>query len=137
VFQYLTSDETETSYLKRNIIEYDLIENVNHLLQDYPDARIYLLGTGNRFFYFKNNVVGGHFSEAQLVEMIKGKNSMGSVVEAIKKEGITHFLVHKERASTLLSLALNEEESKVWQEYISGHLHEILAKDGYSLLEVK
>jgi hypothetical protein len=137
ILPYLTNNETEASYLKRNIFEYQVIENVNNLLSDKPEARIYLLGTGNRFLYFKNNVIGGHFSEAQLVKVIKNKGSGLEVAEAIKKEGITHFLVHKDRASILLGLALNEVESQAWQAYINDHLHQIFTENGYSLLEVK
>lgn len=136
VFEFLKGNETSSAYLGRTLDEYILIDEINNDLVTVPNARVYLLGTGNRFFYYNVPVYGGHFSEQALEQGIRSSKDTSDILSWVKNSGITHFIVHRERANIALGMTLTESEVELWQEFINKHLREKRSMSGYSFLEV-
>ncbi len=136
VIDYLTGSQSADDYLKKYMDEYELISEINNDLGADLNARVYLLSTGNRFFYYNVAVYGGHFSEQALKSAIENSNNVDDILSWVKNAKITHFVVHRERANTTLGTSLTEQQVKLWQEFINTHLQERRSINGYSFLEV-
>jgi len=137
VCAYLRNSESPDSYLGRFLFEYDLIKKVNVEVAKNSNPKIYLLGTGNRFFYYSVPVVGGHFSERDLLVGIRQSKTVDDLANWAKAQGYTHLLVHRDRATALLISSMTQEQIKLWQEFITKKLSPRISFRGYSLLEIK
>lgn len=134
---YLRNSEVADSYLGRFLFEYELIKKVNTEVSRFQNPKIYLLGTGNRFFYYEVPVVGGHFSERDLLAGIKTSKTVEELINWARRQGFTHLLVHRDRATALLIAQMSQSEIELWQEFITKKLSPRISFRGYSLLEIQ
>ena len=98
-----------------------MIEWVNQNLDS--TATIYLLYTGNRFYYYQRQVVsGGYNSERYLLSWIKSASSATALANQLRQSGITHIIEHRSRTAQALPDLLTAEEKIVWAEFSEKNL---------------
>ncbi|GEM_PF-2420528 len=134
---YLLNDGEPEAYLDDHLIEYPAIRFINEQLSTNPNAKIYLLSTGNRFFYFDVPVIGGHFSERTIIKMIRDAGKASDIKQELIAQGVTHLFLHRARTESTFSSALNEKETNLWQEFVLTQIEERLSSSGYSFYEIK
>ncbi len=133
---YITTDQTQESYLSTKLSEYDLIKKVNEQTVENQADRIYLLGTGNRFFYFINPVISSHYSQKYLLEGMSQVDSNKLLAEWFIKRGVRFLLVNRVRADTLLSSSLSDDQKVIWQQFITENMVERVKFGAYSLFYI-
>lgn len=128
---YFTTNQTKEDYLRHKISVYPMIELVNKALP--PNSKTYLVYTGNRFFYYKNEVLGGYHSGALIINSLKN----GIPLEkAFREAGVTHMLAHKARLLSVLKTQLNDQEKINWDIFLARHLQTIKEDSTFILWKV-
>ena len=132
---YLFGQQSRIDYLRNTLGEYQLIEAVNSLAPDI--SRLYLLYTGNRFYYYTPKVVsGGYNSEVMLIRLLRTSSDTLSLIEKLKAERISHFVIHAERLNDTLPALLSDQENAVWHDFVSNHLLRLKQIGPFSILSV-
>ncbi len=137
IFNFLSSTKSNEIYLSEQILEYEVITKVNEKTTSNRPGKIYLLATGNRFFYFKNPTVSSHRSEQYLLEAFLKANTAAALSEWFRSRGVYFILVNRIKADALLSTALNDSQKSIWQEFLTDHLSETMSQGDYSLFAIK
>lgn len=123
-------------YLRTKIPEYPAIDYVNSKL-GHAD-RVYLISTGNPFFYFDRPVISrGYFSSNEVLSWLRSDLSSGAIKEKFANLGVTHVLVNADRFLELMRPMLTPEQGKVWNQFSEGHLELLFDQRGYSVWRLK
>lgn len=132
---YVFGELSKREYLLQSMDEYRLTEYVNQNLPD--NSYVYLLLTGNRFYYYDKRVIsGGYFSANKLIEWLKISGSAEFLAKELKSRGIGYILAHTERTQETLKSLLNEEETIIWNRFQSNYMKPLQAANGYSLWQI-
>ncbi len=131
---YLFSTQSPKEYLQNHLSEYSMIEFINTHIS--KTKRIYLLYTGNRYYYYDVPVRGGYFSGDKVLNWIHAASSAKDIYEKFQSEGITHLMLHGRRTADVFKDLLNEKEQILWMKFIVEHTSVIHKDKGYSLLEL-
>ncbi|RMG39683.1 MAG: hypothetical protein D6719_12760 [Candidatus Dadabacteria bacterium] len=135
IFQNDHSSKAKSEYLKRTIPEYGMIEYINNNLPE--DSVVYLLYTGNKFYYYHRNVIsGGHFSANWLLRRIKHARSADDLARDLRRRGVTHLMAHLERTRRGFEEILSDEDKLIWNEFIRDYARPIYADNGFGLWEI-
>jgi hypothetical protein len=136
-YKFIAGAQQTEEYLAEHITEYALITRVNEKTTSDRAGRIYLLGTGNRFFYFKNPTIGSHRSEQYLLEAFLKSDTPQGLVEWFKARGVHFILVNRVKADLLLATALTEDQKAIWQRFIIEGLTEKFSQGDYSFFALR
>lgn len=117
---YFLRAQVDDEYLTQRLDEYETIQYVNASLP--ADASLYLLFTGNRFFYYERKVRGAYFSQAPIVTWLKENPSADSLAEKFQRIGVTHLAIQNRRTRSSFDQSLNEAEKAAWTEFVAKHL---------------
>lgn len=133
---FLSGQISETEYLRSRIPEYPLIEYVNQELGQ--DQLIYLLLTGNKFYYYRVPVIsGGHFSQNTILRWIRFSSDVESLFREFRERSITHILLHNQRTIEAFEQVLNDQEKLRWNDFEKGFLTQVYADRGFSLWKIE
>lgn len=133
---YLLGHETKNSYLTRHIPEFGLIEFARSALPH--DAGIYLLFTGNRFYYYAQPVrSAGHFSGDEIIGWLKAGDTPEKL--AAKFEGLNSqfILANQELTNSSLNANLSPQEREVWGSFASKYLELVRADGPFGIWRLK
>ncbi len=118
---YAFSTETRADYLRRRVSEYPMIEYINQHLQ--PTDKVFLLFTGNKFYYYSVPVLsGGHYSAHPLLKLIKQSPNSKLLAEELHHRGITYIMAHAPRTLDTFMASLTDKEKGLWNEFQMEHL---------------
>ncbi len=117
-FSYVFKEESQDSYLSSHLVEYTAIKKINQILKDKQDAKVYLLGTGNRFYLYNVPVIGGHFSEQVAITALNNSNTVDEFKNILINYGITDIFFHLDRVDTVLSVSVDPKKLKIWRDLI-------------------
>lgn len=113
---YALGREQKQDYLAKHVADYTAIQYVNaHVSRE---ETVYLLLTGNRFFYYEPRVYsGGHFSWSYLVHWLKSANSAEDFKKQLEYRDIGYILLNTEQTKEKLQVLLTPEEAKLWNAF--------------------
>lgn len=132
---YLRGQESREEYLARQLDEYPLIQLVNAELP--ADACVYLMYTGNRFFYYDRSVRGAYFSDAPVAQWLSAGSDDRGLVDHFRELGVTHIAMHNRRIRDVLDGKLSADEKRVWTNFVQRDL-ELLRQTGpFSLWRIR
>ncbi len=136
-FDWLFSKTTKEEYLKKHVADYDLINFIN---KNTPsDSAIYLLYTGNRFYYFdRKTISAGYMSGNMIISWLKSCPSEICLLLKLKEQGATHIMAHGPRTQRALSEALTPDEALVWNAFQKNLVEPLYSSpNGYVLWRLK
>ena len=119
--------EARETFLQRRLSEYDVARFVNLALP--ADATVYLLFTGNRYFYYDRQVRGSYFSQQPIVEWLTENPDAAHLAEKFRESGITHLAIHTRRTWESLNVSLTEPQKAAWSDFAKRYL-QLLSQTG-------
>ncbi|MBN8548796.1 MAG: hypothetical protein J0M12_05740 [Deltaproteobacteria bacterium] len=133
---YLQGTESAQQYLRARIAEYPAIEYVN---RNVPEgSTVYLLNTGNRFYYFDKRVFSsGHYSSGQLLRWIKEADNADFLTTELRNRGIDYLMTNTALTQTALSDFLDEPERAVWNDFQTRHLELKYVSGAFSIWQIR
>jgi hypothetical protein len=133
---YLQSSASADEYLREHIAEYPAIQYVN---RNVPDASIvYLLNTGNRFYYYNKQVrSSGHFSANQILGWIRSAQNTQFLASEFRNRGIDYLMTNTELTRSGLQEMLTIDERSVWNDFQTQHLELAFAQGAFSVWKIK
>ncbi len=135
VFQYLGKPDSD-SYLRERYVEYSTIEWINKNIP--PSQTVYLLYTGNKFYWFNGQVrSGGYYSGDEFARLIKNSGTSEDIYREIHLRGIFHLMTNDLRLITGFKGLLNPEELARWDQFVDSHLALEFNDRGYSVWRIK
>jgi hypothetical protein len=133
---FIREHQNRDEYLRNHVADYAMIEYINQQID--PKATIYLLYTGNRFYYYNRNVIsGGYESERYLLNWIRNSSDAHGLANQLKQSGISYILEHRARAEKSLPDLLSPTEKVVWSEFSEKNLTLIHEISGLALYEIR
>lgn len=118
--EYAGGSADKATYLGKHLSEYRSARWVNEQLPE--DARVLLIFTGNRFYYYQREIRGSYFSAAPLLNVLSAEAYQSESAEGLserlyrqlKQRGITHLAIHNRHTADVLNNALNDAQKKAW-----------------------
>lgn len=129
---YLSGHTSHTNYLEQHLPEQKLIHFVNTNLP--PHASLYLLYTGDRYYYFERSVRSAGYDSGKELRQWLGEGQ--SLHMRFFELGVTHIIFHQERLQTVLQGMTNQEERKLWNDFQTQHLRFLHHEGQYALWEI-
>lgn len=135
-FDYVFGVQTAAQYLRMRVPEYQLAQYVNSSLPE--DAKIYLLFTSNRYFYFDRDIISaGHNSGRELISwLVQGLDADG-IARRFHDKGVTHIIAFAPRAKDALEASLEDRHRLVWNEFQAVHLRPVYSAGQALLWELR
>lgn len=133
--EYLFGGQSKEDYLLKHLSEYSMIQYINSNIS--KDAQIYLLYSGNRYYYYNCSVRGGYFSGEKIIQWIQQSASPTELAEKFFQEGYSHLMLHVGRTKRDFTALLNAEEQQRWADFASSHTELLHQGDNYALLKFK
>ncbi|RIL11668.1 MAG: hypothetical protein DCC75_01900 [Proteobacteria bacterium] len=133
---YFASKISREAYLQSYTPEFETIRFINSNLPE--DSRIYLLFTGNRFYYYDRPVISaGHQSGNQIIAWLRSGQDEAALRNSFGALGATHLLAHSARTIETFRGSLTEQELAVWSRFATTYLAPVGSHIGYELSEVR
>ena len=111
---------------------------INAANRDLPkDAVLYLLFTGNRYYYYERGVRGSYFSQQPIVQWFREKRSADYIAQKFGELGVTHLAIHNRRTKDSLSNSLDDNEKYSWTKFVKEHLELVFQSEPYSIWKLK
>lgn len=134
--EYLSAAQTPRQYLRSEMSEYSAIEFIN---MNVPDtSTVYLLNTGNRFYYFNKKVISsGHFSASQILAWIRSSTSAEFLLREFQHRGIDYLMTNTRLTLTSFREMLSAEEAQIWNDFYGQHLTPVFDQNGFSVWKVQ
>ena len=120
--------ESRETYLQRRVDEYNTARFVNLSLPE--DAVVYLLFTGNRYYFYDRDVRGSYFSQQPIVRCLSEEATAEHLATCFRELGTTHIAIHLNRTKQTLDISLNDEQKNAWTEFVKKYL-ELVYKDRF------
>lgn len=119
--KYLSGAQTAQEYLADRSTEYVVINWIN---ANIPHNEIvYLLYTGNKFYWFDGAVrSGGYYSGDEVARLVKSSKDSESLYRELKIRGIRHLMTNDQRLIAGFKGLLSNEELAVWDSFVEKHL---------------
>jgi hypothetical protein len=122
-YERLKGEGSSKRYLTKHLIEYEMIQSINELVP--RSSRIYLLYSGNQFYYYLPYVVSAYDSGSRLVRWLRASMKPSYLLAEMRSQSIDHILIHQERTKASFGSALTLEEQKVWHEFVTLYLDKL------------
>lgn len=141
---YLQGGIKPIHYMKLHVQETLVADAANQKLP--PDAKIYLLHTGNRYFLYDRAVENsGYFSDHLLLNWIKQSSKKGAerpIKHSLQSNGFTHIALHQDRYERSFNDykargILSVDELKLWNEFLNNDLELIYQIGPYIIGEIQ
>jgi hypothetical protein len=127
---------SSSSYIAAHIPEYPVIELYNR--EASADDRVYLLGTGNTFFYFDRPVIArGYYSANEVISWLRSDTTPRELTARFAALGVTYLLVHKDRLTSTLRAVLTPGQVEVWNEFSKESLVGVASAGEISLWRIR
>lgn len=132
---YFSHGETDEEYLSRNLSELRAVKLVRaHIPRD---AVVYLLYTGNRYYYYDREVRGRYFSHEPIVTALRRRNAPEEIVTELASLGVTHLAIHNRLLRKALEEALSDGERTTWTRFVKEKLSLVAEDEGISLWKLE
>lgn len=133
---YIFSAQHSDEYLARHVTEYRIARYVNTHLPE--DALVYLLFTGNRFYFYDRAVIsGGYLSGSEIMGWIQNTTSPERLASEFAARRITHLVIHERRLQEAFSARLDAAQQERWDTFATNRLTRLHAEGPYSLWKVQ
>ncbi len=132
-FPYLLSRQTKAEYLRAHLTEYAMIEYMNEHIPD--DSLVYLLLTGNRYYYYHSKARGGYFSGTQVTSWIREAKTAADIGKHFTDQGFSYLMFHKLRMWSLQD-DLSPDEFHRWITYLEEETTPIYQNETHALYRV-
>jgi 4-amino-4-deoxy-L-arabinose transferase-like glycosyltransferase len=124
------------SYLRTHLIEYSAIEFINSTLT--PQDGVYLLNTGNLFYYYTPRVIsGGHFSASLLMRWLSTTATADEFAHQFSESHLNYLLMHNQRTRELFAETLSDPKKILWNDFQSRWLEYVYGSNGYTLWHIR
>ncbi len=131
---YLRGTISREEYLDKRIGEYPAIRFINNNIP--KSATVYLLFTGNKYYYYRSSVKGGYLSGDLIRNWVNVSGSADEITEKFRSEGISYLLYHVMRTENVFSSSFSNEELRRWNEFLTEHTQSIFVARGFRLLKL-
>jgi hypothetical protein len=136
ILDYLADNESPERYLKKHVGEFGLAGFVNQNLPQ--ESLVYLILTGNRFFYYDRPVQSaGHYGAAQLVHWVRTVDGPEQLLLQMRLHSIDYLGVNTDLLTESLASALTREQALLWNSFQEQYLTLVFQDGPYSLWNVK
>lgn len=135
LWHFLTSDDTHESYLERHLGEYRSIMLVSSGVP--ADGVVYLLYTGNRYYYYDRQVRGRYFSEEPIVAALSRRAAPEEIVKEFGDRGVQYLAIQNSRLRKALESSLDAKGQEVWSAFVRDYLTLISDTRGVSLWKIE
>lgn len=132
---YLFGGQSKEDYLRYHLSEYSMIQYINSNIS--KDAQIYLLYSGNRYYYYNCSARGGYFSGEKIIQWIQHSASPTDLAEKFFQEGYSHIMLHVGRAKGDFTTLLNVAEQQRWTDFANTYTELLRQEGNYALLKLK
>lgn len=134
--KYFLSQQSKEAYLSSHLAEYPIIRYINS--NTAADSRIYLLFTGNRFYYFNRPLItAGYMSGNAIISWTKACADATCLAEKFHQSGANYLLAHANRTASTFGAALSDKEKAIWNSFQSGQGEIVYSANGYVLWKLK
>jgi hypothetical protein len=130
---------TEEEYLERALQSHSVIEYVNKNLSS--SEKVLFIGETRHFYCRKNYICTTVFNENPIVSIVKKSKDQGSILQGLRKTGITHILFNPEEHLRLKSqypfyFNLSGEEDFLFNRFLKERVKVIYQKNNVYLLKL-
>ncbi|MCB0325538.1 MAG: hypothetical protein KDD69_18280, partial [Bdellovibrionales bacterium] len=143
-WRYFNSAETRAEYLAEQLSEYRLAAWIARQLP--KDARVYLLFTGNRYYYYQQEVRGAYFSAQPIQSFFAEHREQQDLSSQLLAEGLaarfaadgmTHLAIHNRRLLEVLGATLTAKEKAAWTLFLQTQLSPLGQFEGATLWRLR
>jgi len=132
---YFAGGMDREGYLKATLPDYEIVSFGNGALPQ--DARVMLLFTGDRGYYWDRDYIYGDRTGVFLNAIVKNAHDAGSLAAGFRSYGATHLMVNEAIFQKFANDNFNEEELKVLVSFFNTRLETLYTSRGYSLYEIR
>ncbi|MCB0333996.1 MAG: hypothetical protein KDD55_10890, partial [Bdellovibrionales bacterium] len=133
---YLFQNQTKEAYLSEHVFDYNLARELDQISSEHEVA--YLLGTGNRFYYYSTPILsGGHQSATLLLRWMRKASDPEQFVRELRMRNITYIVAHQERMQESFRTILNKQDLQVWNTFATQYLHPVGSLGPYVIFTLK
>jgi len=129
---YLSGRLSRDAYIDEYVYEYPVLRYINKKLPH--DARILFIFMGQRGYYCNRDYI---LDDTALRNLVRESNSPEQVLEELKKERITHFLIRYDIFDKWVPDVLNIKEIGLLKEFMKNYAELLFAKWGYGVSRIK
>lgn len=138
-WEYARGDLSRQQYLEAQIAEFPIIEWANANLPQ--DACIYLLYTGNQFYYYDRQVrSNGHYSGNQLLRWISDVHDARALAREFTVSGVNYLLAHADRTRDAIESYFRSrdmpEKLGIWNSFQSRFLESVYESRGFGIWKI-
>ena len=136
VFAYLTEKKNEDDFFASKVSEYSFAKYANN---DLPaEGVLYLLFTGNRFYYYDRAVrSGGHYASNEIIRWLHASEDRETFREQFAQHNIRYLGIHVRRLQQNLQSVLPKREAELWNAFQRESLKLIYYTGPYTLWEIQ
>jgi len=132
---YLAGGMDREAYLKASLPDYEAVSFANRTLPE--NARVMLVFTGDRGYYWDRDYFYGDRTGVFLIDMIKGAKDAESIAAGFRGYGATHIMVNEALFQKFANDNFNERELKALAAFFNDSLELLYSLKGYSLFALR
>lgn len=121
-------------YLKATLPDYEVVSFGNRTLP--KDAKVMLVFTGDRGYYWDREYVYGDRTGVFLKSMMKGARDAGSIETGFRSYGATHLMVNEAIFQKFVNDNFTVDELKMFADFFNTRLKALYTARGYTLFEL-
>lgn len=131
---YFSGGMDKEAYLKANLPDYEVVSFANRTLPE--GAKVMLVFTGDRGYYWDREYVYGDRTGVFLKGMIKGAKDAESIAAGFKGYGATHIMVNEALFQKFANDNFNERDIETLSLFFNTRLEVLSSARGYSLFRL-
>lgn len=120
---YYLKHTSKDDYLRQRLDDYAMIEYLN--INIPKSSSIYLILTGNRFYYIDPQVRSSYNSGAEISALVKHSSTPEDIHDRLRHWGIDYIMAHARRTIDNLNANLTDLEKERWREFAEHYLVEV------------
>ncbi|MFQ5736883.1 MAG: ArnT family glycosyltransferase [Thermodesulfobacteriota bacterium] len=135
-FAYLTGAESRAQYLARTLPDYDAVSYANRTLSG--DAKVMLLFTGDRGYYWEREYLYGDRTGVFLKRFVKSSSSGAELEKRFTTgPGATHLFINEALMEKFLNDNFTGDELKVVADFFNNRTTRLYSANGFALYAMK
>ncbi|MBI2400757.1 MAG: glycosyltransferase family 39 protein [Deltaproteobacteria bacterium] len=132
---YFAGGMDREGYLKAALSDYNIISFGNGALPQ--DARVMLLFTGDKGYYWDREYIYGDRTGVFLNTIVKNSHDATSIAAGFRNYGATHLMVNEALFQKFANDNFTQKELEVLVSFLNTRLHALYSYRGYSLYEIR
>lgn len=132
---YFAGGMDREGYLKAALSDYNIISFGNGALPQ--DAKVMLLFTGDKGYYWDREYIYGDRTGVFLNTMVKGAHDAGSLAAGFRSYGATHLMINEALFQRFANDNFTQKELEVLVSFLNTRLQALYSYRGYSLYEIR